>query len=63
MIVSPSTLIATLRTIASIWRQEKQNLYALEIAEQGGRLYDKFKAFTDDLVKIGEGLEWHKKNL
>jgi DNA recombination protein RmuC len=61
VIVSPSTLIATLRTIASIWRQEKQNRYALEIAEQGGRLYDKFKAFTDDLIKIGEGLRGTKK--
>ncbi len=62
VIVSPSTLIATLRTIASIWRQEKQNRYALEIAEQGGKLYDKFKSFTDDLVKIGDGLNGTKKS-
>ena len=62
VIVSPSTLIATLRTIASIWRQENQNRNALEIARQGGQLYDKFKAFTDDLIKIGENLNTTKKN-
>lgn len=56
VIVSPSTLIATLRTIASIWRQENQNRNALEIARQGGQLYDKFKSFTDDLIKVGKNL-------
>lgn len=61
VIVSPSTLIATLRTIASIWRQENQNKNALEIARQGGQLYDKFKSFTDDLVKVGENLDTTKK--
>lgn len=61
VIVSPSTLIATLRTIASIWRQENQNRNALEIARQGGQLYDKFKAFTDDLIKVGENLNTTKK--
>lgn len=62
VIVSPSTLIATLRTIASIWRQENQNRNALEIARQGGQLYDKFKSFTDDLVKVGENLKTTKCN-
>jgi DNA recombination protein RmuC len=62
VIVSPSTLIATLRTIASIWRQENQNKNALEIARQGGQLYDKFVAFCEDLVKIGENLNTTKKN-
>jgi len=62
VIVSPSTLIATLRTIASIWRQENQNRNALEIARQGGQLYDKFKSFTDDLIKVGENLHTTKKN-
>ena len=62
VIVSPSTLIATLRTIASIWRQENQNRNALEIARQGGQLYDKFKTFTDDLIKVGENLNTTKKN-
>ncbi len=62
VIVSPTTLIATLRTIASIWRQENQNRNALEIARQGGLLYDKFKAFTDDLIKVGENLATTKRN-
>jgi DNA recombination protein RmuC len=61
VVVSPSTLLATLRTIASIWRQEKQNRYAVEIAEQGGKLYDKFKDFTDNLLRIGEGIESTRK--
>jgi DNA recombination protein RmuC len=62
VIVSPSTLIATLRTIASIWRQEYQNSNAIEIARQSGSLYDKFKAFTDDLIKIGDNLGTTRKN-
>lgn len=61
VLVSPSTLLATLRTIASIWRQEKQNRYAVEIAEQSGKLYDKFKDFTDSLLRIGEGLDSTRK--
>ena len=60
VIVSPSTLIATLRTIASIWRQENQNRNAQEIARQGGLLYDKFKAFADDLIKVGINLKQTK---
>lgn len=60
VLVSPSTLIATLRTIASIWRQEYQNRNAQEIARQGGLLYDKFKAFSDDLVKVGDNLKTTK---
>ena len=62
VIVSPSTLIATLRTIANIWKNEYQNRNALEIARQGGALYDKFKAFVDDLIKIGENLRTTTKN-
>ena len=57
IIVSPSTLIATLRTIASIWRQEYQNRNAQEIARQGGALYDKFVGFLNDLVEIGKKLD------
>jgi len=60
VIVSPSTLIATLRTIASIWRQENQNRNAQEIARQGGMLYDKFKSFADDLIKVGVNLKQTK---
>ena len=56
VIVSPSTLIATLRTIASIWRQENQNRNAQEIARQGGQLYDKFVSFAEDLIKVGKNL-------
>ncbi len=57
VIVSPSTLLATLRTIASIWRQEKQNKYAQEIAQQGGALYDKFVGFVEDLIYLGTRLD------
>lgn len=53
VLVSPSTLLATLRTIANIWRYEYQNKNALQIAEQGGKLYDKFVAFVEDLKDIG----------
>jgi DNA recombination protein RmuC len=54
VLVSTSTLLATLKTIASIWKQEYQNQNALEIARQGGDLYDKFVGFTDDLVSLGK---------
>lgn len=57
VIVSPSTLLATLRTIASIWRQEKQNKYAQEIAQQGGALYDKLVGFVEDLIYLGTRLD------
>lgn len=57
VIVSPSTLLATLRTIASIWRQENQNKNALEIAKQAGALYDKFVSFYNDLIEVGKKLD------
>lgn len=53
VIVSPTTLLATLRTVASIWKHEKQTLNALEIARQGGALYDKFVGFLKDLENLG----------
>lgn len=56
VIVSPSTLLATLRTIAGIWKLEYQNKNALEIARQGGALYDKFVGFLEDFQKIGSSL-------
>lgn len=56
VLVSPTTLLATLRTIASIWKQERQTRNALEIAEEGGKLYDKFVAFTDDLLNVGKSI-------
>jgi len=52
VIVSPTTLLATLRTIASIWKQEKQTKNAIEIARQSGALYDKFVGFIGDLQNI-----------
>ncbi len=57
VLVSTSTLLATLRTISYIWKQDLQNRNALEIARQAGALYDKFTSFTDDLVKVGKHLE------
>lgn len=56
VIVSPTTLFATLKTIASIWIFEKQNKNALKIARESGLLYDKIVAFTDDLTKIGQAI-------
>lgn len=61
VIVSPTTLIATLRTISSIWKQEYQNKNAIEIANQSGALYDKFQAFTEDLIGIGKHLSGTQK--
>ncbi len=57
VIVSPTTLLATLRTITSIWRQENQNKNAMEIARQSGALYDKFVGFTEDLINIGKKMD------
>ncbi len=60
VIVSPTTLLATLRTINNIWQQEKQNKYALEIAKQSGALYDKFVGFVEDLIDIGKKIDSSK---
>jgi len=56
VIVTPSTLLATLRTIDSMWNNEKQQQNALEIAMQAGRLYDQFVLLTEDLIKVGNQL-------
>ncbi|WP_262247406.1 DNA recombination protein RmuC [Parapedobacter soli] len=56
VIVSPSTLLATLRTIASMWKQERQTRNVLEIAKEAGALYDKFVGFLQDMDKVGEQL-------
>src|SRR5690606_19445275 len=61
ILVGPSTLLATLRTIQSIWRYEYQNRNAQEIADQAGRLYDKFADFVKDLNEIGFRLEQSQK--
>lgn len=52
VLVCPTTLFATLRTIASIWKMEQQNKNTLEIARQGGSLYDKFAGLIEDMEKI-----------
>lgn len=57
VLLSTSTLLATLSTIASIWKQEDQKRNVLEIAKEGGLLYDKFEGFVDDLIKIGKNLK------
>lgn len=57
VIVSPSTLIATLMTISSIWNQENQTRNAIEIARQSGNLYDKFEGLLKDLIQIGKKIE------
>ncbi len=56
VIVTPSTLLATLRTIDTMWNNEKQQQNALEIATQAGRLYDQFVNLTEDLIKVGNQL-------
>lgn len=56
VIVSPSTLLASLRTVASLWKQENQTRNILEIAEAGAKLYDKFVGFVDDMEKIGKNI-------
>src|SRR5210317_101072 len=53
IVVSTSTLLATLKTIAMAWRQEKQKKNVIEIAEAGGKLYDKFVGLSEDLKKLG----------
>ncbi|MBT8381967.1 MAG: DNA recombination protein RmuC [Ignavibacteria bacterium] len=62
IIVSPSTLLATLRTIANIWKQEYQNQNVLEIAKQSGALYDKFVGFINDLKSVGERMDQTKSS-
>ncbi|HSD13169.1 MAG TPA: DNA recombination protein RmuC [Flavobacterium sp.] len=57
VIVTPSTLLATLRTIDSMWTNQKQQENAYEIARQAGALYDKFDGFVNDLIKIGKKMD------
>lgn len=56
-LVSATTLLATLRTIGYIWKQDLQNKNALEIARQAGSLYDKFHTLIEDLTKVGNNLK------
>lgn len=64
VMVSTSTLLATMRTVAYIWKQEKQKKNVIEIARQSGLLYDRFVAFVEDMKAIGQRLDgaqsaWH----
>ncbi len=61
VLVSPTTLLATLRTIASIWKVDRQNKNVFEIAEEAGALYDKFVGFLNDMEKIGKHIEQTQK--
>jgi len=61
IIVTPSSLLATLRTISHHWRLSLQNKHAQIIAEKGGQLYDKFVGFTQDLLTVGEQLKTTEK--
>ena len=57
VLVSTSTLLATLSTVSSMWRQENQKKNVLAIAEQAGKLYDQFVNLTDDLIRVGNQLK------
>ena len=61
IIVSTSTLLATLSTVSFMWKQDNQNKHALEIARQAGALYDKFCSFSDELIKVGSNIDSTKK--
>lgn len=62
VIVTPSTLLATLRTVDSMWNNEKQQQNAIEIARQAGALYDKFEGLVKDLTGVGKKLDDAKKD-
>jgi DNA recombination protein RmuC len=56
VLITNSTLLATLRTVAHVWRLADQQKHVLEIAERGGKLYDKFAGFVEDLQAVGDSL-------
>ena len=62
LLISPTNLIAALKMVESMWRQEYQNRNVLEIAAQGGALYDDFVMFTERLLKLGKKLDDAKEN-
>lgn len=62
VIVTPSTLLATLRTIDTMWTNEKQQRNAIEIARQAGALYDKFEGLVKDLTGVGKDIDRAKTN-
>ncbi|GHD97421.1 DNA recombination protein RmuC [Pseudocitrobacter faecalis] len=62
MLVSPTTLLVALRTIANLWRYEHQSRNAQQIAERASRLYDKMRLFIDDMTAIGQSLDKAQDN-
>ncbi|OUS01904.1 DNA polymerase V [Flavobacteriales bacterium 33_180_T64] len=62
VIVTPSTLLATLRTIDTMWNNEKQQRNAIEIARQAGALYDKFEGLVKDLTGVGKKIDDAKRD-
>ncbi len=62
MLVSPTNLLVALRTVNNIWQYEHQNRNAQKIAEDAGRLYDKFVGFIEDMQKIGNSLDTVRKH-
>ena len=56
LLLSPTNLIAALKLVADLWQRDKQTRNAIDIAEEGGKLYDKFAGFVDDMEKIGKSL-------
>jgi DNA recombination protein RmuC len=62
VVVSPSTLLATLRTVSNIWRTENQSRNAFEIAKKAGDLYDKFVGFSADMIEVGKQIDKSKQS-
>ncbi len=62
LLLNPTNLITSLKLIQDLWKREKQNKNAIEIADQGAKLYDKFVGFVENLNKVGERIEQAKKS-
>ncbi|MDG2449911.1 MAG: DNA recombination protein RmuC [Saprospiraceae bacterium] len=60
VVVTPATLLATLKTIDTLWKNEKQQLHAIEIADEAGKMYDKFAGLIDDLIQLGKKIDQTK---
>ena len=62
IIVTPTTLLAALKTVAAVWRLERQNKNVREIAKESGKMYDKFVGFLNNMKDLGKGLEVAKRS-
>ncbi|MBC8048091.1 MAG: DNA recombination protein RmuC, partial [Fimbriimonadaceae bacterium] len=62
VLVSPSTLLSAMKLIADLWKRDKQSKNAIEIAERGGLLYDKFVSFVETLRDVGANLNKSQKS-